>query len=238
LTNEHRSGSPAVKSMFAAIAGRYDLLNRLLSMGTDVRWRRELAAEVTPGSANPILDLATGTGDVALTLSREVAGENPIIGADFAMPMLQVAREKVSRDGTDRIRLSGADALNLPFAEGSFSAVTISFGLRNLPHRVHAMGEMNRVLAPGGRLIVLEFSKVQSPVIGPLFRFYFHKVLPWLGGMISGHPGAYNYLPRSVDDFPDPLELGQEMFTAGFAEVRYRPLTFGIAYLHVAEKQG
>jgi len=224
--------------MFSSIAGSYDLLNRLFSLGIDVRWRKELASEIPPDSSAPILDLATGTGDVALTLEAELSDPRLIVGGDFTLPMLLVAASKARRRKAKRIRFSVADALALPFMENTFSAVVIAFGLRNLSSREEGLLEMARVLKPGGTVLVLEFSSVSKPVIGPLFDFYFHRVIPFLGGIISGNRGAYRYLPDSVDAFPDPVQLSHEMIEAGLVNVKYRPLTFGIAYLHAGEKPG
>jgi demethylmenaquinone methyltransferase/2-methoxy-6-polyprenyl-1,4-benzoquinol methylase len=236
LTEQKPSGSPAVRRMFSSIAGRYDLLNRLFSFGTDVRWRRELASEIGPGDGYPILDLATGTADVALTLEKEREGQQLIVGADFTLPMLKIGARKVEHREAKRIRLTAGDAYALPFVDDTFDAVTIAFGLRNLSYRVDGLREMLRVLRPGGRLVILEFTPIDRPIIGPLFNFYFHKVMPVIGGIISGDLGAYRYLPRSVEAFPNPIALGQEMIEAGFEEIKYRPLTLGIACLHVGEK--
>jgi len=237
MTETKKAGSPAVRSMFSSIAGRYDFLNRLFSLGIDVKWRQELASEIAVPENSPILDIATGTADVAMTLDEKCPGEGLIVGTDFTLPMLQIGAKKVSARGSGRIRLTGGDAYALPFRENSFGAVTIAFGLRNLAHRVEGLKEMARVLVPGGRVVILEFSPVNRPLLGPMFRFYFHRVMPFLGGIISGNLKAYRYLPESVDQFPDPIRLGQEMLEAGFSDVKCRPLTMGIAYLHVGEKQ-
>lgn len=234
MSEPQKTGSPAVRKMFSSIAGRYDLLNRLFSLGTDVRWRRELASEIAEAGDQPILDAATGTADVALTIEERCAGEGLIIGTDFTLPMLRVGQNKTA--GTRRVRLTAGDAYALPFKENTFGAVTIAFGLRNLAHRIEGLKEMARVLAPGGRIVILEFSPMDRPVTGPLFRFYFHRIMPLLGGIISGNRGAYTYLPESVDLFPDPAGLGREMMEAGFTEVKYRALTMGIAFLHTGEK--
>jgi demethylmenaquinone methyltransferase/2-methoxy-6-polyprenyl-1,4-benzoquinol methylase len=236
MSEKQRAGSPAVKKMFSSIAGRYDLLNRLFSLGTDVRWRKELASEIPAGSVLPILDVATGTADVALTIEGKCAGDRLIIGADFTLPMLQVGAKKVSDSNAQKVRLTAGDAYALPFRDNSFGALTIAFGLRNLAHRVDGLKEMARVLTPGGRVIILEFSPMDRAVIGRLFRLYFHRIMPLVGGIISGDRGAYHYLPESVDKFPDPVSLGQEMMEAGFTDVKYRALTFGIAYLHTGVK--
>jgi demethylmenaquinone methyltransferase/2-methoxy-6-polyprenyl-1,4-benzoquinol methylase len=224
--------------MFSTIAGRYDLLNRIFSFGIDVIWRRELASELPSGDNQPVLDLATGTADVALTLEKRIPGNRLIVGTDFALPMLHEAAEKIARKRARRIRLIVGDALDLPLREDAFAAVTIAFGLRNLPDRQAGLQEMVRVLRPGGLVAVLEFSKMDRPIIGPVFRFYFNRVIPFIGGIVSGNPGAYRYLPESVDSFPDPVQLGQEMLHAGLVNVLYRPMTFGIAWLHVGEKKG
>ncbi len=232
-----KTGSPAVRQMFASIAGRYDLLNRLFSLGADVRWRRQLAAEVPKTEDLPLLDVATGTADVALALEERCPGQGLIVGVDFTLPMLQVGAGKVAASGARRIRMAAGDAYSLPFRDGTFGAVTISFGLRNLAHRPEALREMARVLAPGGRAVILEFSPAHKPVLGPLFRFYFHTaVMPWIGGIVSGNPGAYRYLPESVQQFPGTKELAEEMTEAGFTKVTYRALAMGIAYLHMGEK--
>lgn len=235
MSEPQKTGSPAVRNMFSSIAGKYDLLNRLFSLGTDVRWRRELASEI-PNGTQPILDVATGTADVALTLEEKCPGDSLIVGTDFTLPMLQVGSKKVSGNQAQRIRLTAGDAYALPFRENTFGTVTIAFGLRNLAHRVDGLKEMARVLTPGGRVVILEFSPMDRPVIGRLFRFYFHRVMPFLGGIISGDRGAYHYLPESVAEFPNAVQLGQEMMEAGFTEVKYRGLTMGIAFLHVGEK--
>ena len=232
MSEPQKTGSPAVKNMFSSIAGKYDLLNRLFSLGTDVKWRQELASEISATENRPILDVATGTGDVALTLQERCSGDGLIVGTDFTLPMLQVGAKKVSHNRKRKIRLTAGDAYALPFRENIFGAVTIAFGLRNLAHRVDGLAEMARVLTPGGRVVILEFSPMDRPVFGRLFRFYFHRIMPFVGGIISGNRGAYRYLPESVDQFPDPVQLSQEMIEAGFTEVKYRALTMGIAYLH------
>ncbi len=230
------SGSPSVRSMFSSIAGKYDLLNHLFSLGIDVKWRRELASEIPEDGDQPILDIATGTADVALTLDKRCQGNRLIVGTDFSLPMLRVGAAKVSDKRANRIRLIAGDAYTLPFTGNTFNAATISFGLRNLAHRLDGLKEMFRVLIPGGRIVILEFSPMDRPLLGPFFRFYFHRIMPFLGGIVSGNRRAYIYLPESVAQFPDPIRLGQEMMEAGFIDVKYRALTLGIAYLHTGQK--
>ncbi|MGD8352684.1 MAG: bifunctional demethylmenaquinone methyltransferase/2-methoxy-6-polyprenyl-1,4-benzoquinol methylase UbiE [Pseudomonadota bacterium] len=236
MPEHQKSGSPAVRKMFSSISGKYDLLNRLLSMGTDIRWRRELSSEVPDTGEAPVLDIATGTADVALAIEKHCPGDSLIVGIDFTIPMLKVGAEKVARTGRGRIKLTAGDAYSLPFKDSVFGAATIAFGLRNLSHRTDGLREMARVLVPGGRVVILEFSPMNKLVIGGFFRFYFHRVMPVIGGIISGNRHAYVYLPESVDQFPDPVQLGREMMEAGFTDVKYRALTFGIAYIHVGEK--
>lgn len=219
--------------MFSEIAPRYDLLNRLLSFGADLRWRRravELALERHPGR---ILDLATGTGDLALLLKRQ-ASKAEVVGADFAPPMLELARKKARERGLE-VRFLEADALALPFPDGHFEAITIAFGFRNFADYERALKELYRVLAPGGRLVILEFPPPPTGAFGLVYRLYFQRVLPFLGGLISGSFGAYRYLPESVEAFPPPEALKALMEEAGFS-VRYEVLTFGVAAIHVGDK--
>ena len=225
-----------VREMFATIASRYDLLNHLLSGNIDKRWRRRVAQELfailSNGEAR-ILDVACGTGDLSLQL-RE-SGEARIVGLDFCRPMLDIAASKVSPTGPALPFIEG-DALNLPFRDSSFAAVTIAFGLRNLTSVEAGFKELMRVLQPGGRVAVLEFSKPKAPILRSLFRIYFTKLLPLLGGLVSGSRGAYEYLPESVSRFPDQEALAAMMKQCGFAEVSYQNLTGGIAALHLGTR--
>ena len=219
--------------MFSEIAPRYDLLNRLLSFGADLRWRRravDLALEKAP---KRILDLATGTGDLALMLKERAPGAE-VVGADFAPPMLAIARRKAEARGLE-VRFLEADALALPFPDGAFGAPTIGGGFRNFADYEKALGELYRVLAPGGRLVVLEFPPPPKGAFGLVYRVYFQRVLPFLGGLISGNFGAYRYLPESVEAFPAPEALKAMMAAAGFS-VRYELLTFGVAAIHVGDR--
>jgi demethylmenaquinone methyltransferase/2-methoxy-6-polyprenyl-1,4-benzoquinol methylase len=222
-----------VREMFATIAARYDLLNHLLSGNIDTRWRRLVAKTLSATLANDearVLDVACGTGDLSLTLCE--AGWSQIVGVDFCRPMLDIAASKAARSGS-RVPFVEGDALALPFGDCSFEAATIAFGLRNLASLEAGFGELRRVLKPGGRLAVLEFSKPKTPLLRSFFKIYFTRLLPLLGGLISGSRSAYQYLPDSVSRFPDQRELARLMKEAGFSEISFQNLTGGIAALHL-----
>ena len=221
--------------MFAGIAGRYDLLNHLLSGNTDKRWRRLVATrlqQVTASEGARVLDVACGTGDLALVLSGRSGAR--IVAIDFCRPMLAIAARKAR--GAAKISFLEGDALRLPFADSSFDAVTIAFGLRNLASVEGGLQEMQRVLKPGGQVAVLEFSKPLVPGFRELFQFYFTRVLPRIGGLVSGSRGAYEYLPDSVSRFPDQEQLAEMMRQVGFEKVGYENLTGGIAALHLGTR--
>jgi demethylmenaquinone methyltransferase/2-methoxy-6-polyprenyl-1,4-benzoquinol methylase len=219
--------------MFAGIASRYDLLNHLLSANMDRRWRalvvRRARAELRSGAR--ALDVACGTGDLSLALSA--GGEASVTGLDFCRPMLDLAADK-SRGR--EIRYVEGDALRLPFAEATFAVATIAFGLRNLASVEAGLRELFRVVEPGGRVFVLEFSQPIVPGLRALFDFYFWRVLPRIGGFLSGSRGAYEYLPDSVSRFPDQRRLAELMRGVGFEPVEFENLTGGIAALHVGTR--
>jgi demethylmenaquinone methyltransferase/2-methoxy-6-polyprenyl-1,4-benzoquinol methylase len=219
--------------MFSQIAPRYDLLNRLLSAGVDQSWRRAAVREALKHSPKRVLDLACGTGDLTLLLKKS-APEAEVVGGDFAPPMLELARAKAQKSGL-QVRFQEADALNLNFPDEHFDAITIAFGFRNFADYERALAELYRVLRQGGRLCILEFPPPPKSGLGVLYRFYFTRVLPYVGGLISGNAAAYRYLPASVERFPAPEVLRGMMEKAGF-RVRYRLFTGGIAALHVGEK--
>jgi demethylmenaquinone methyltransferase/2-methoxy-6-polyprenyl-1,4-benzoquinol methylase len=225
-----------VREMFAGIAGRYDLLNHLLSGNTDKRWRRLVAQRLQPVlsvDGARALDVACGTGDLALALAAVTRAH--IVGTDFCRPMLEIAAGKVQANVSEIPFVEG-DALRLPFADGTFDAVSIAFGLRNLSSVETGLNELRRVLKAGGRVAILEFSRPVVPGFRALFHFYFTRVLPRLGGMISGSRGAYEYLPDSVSRFPDQKQLVTMMCEVGFEEVEYQNLTGGIAALHLGTR--
>lgn len=226
-----------IRAMFAAIARRYDLLNHLLSFGSDIAWRRfavrRLAAAIDKRGRGEalILDLCCGTGDLSLRLERL----GRVIGCDFCHPMLQLAAVKIARRRKrDRIMLVEGDALRLPFPDRAFDAVAIAFGLRNLADTRAGLLQMRRVLRPGGTLAVLEFSRPRPPLFRQVFRFYFKRLLPRIGRFISGERQAYYYLPDSVSTFPDQDGLKLLLEEAGFRDAVYWNLTGGVAALHLA----
>lgn len=222
--------------MFAGIAGRYDLLNHLLSGNVDKRWRRRVAARLRPAliEGARALDVACGTGDLSLVLAE--AGAVRVTGVDFCRPMLEIAARKAAGDAGRTLPFIEGDALRLPFADESFEVVTIAFGLRNLAGVGEGLRELHRVLKPGGSLAVLEFSRPWLPGFRALFQFYFTRVLPRIGGLVSGSRGAYEYLPDSVWRFPDQRALAELMRETGFVEVTYENLTGGIAALHTGKR--
>ena len=226
-----------VWQMFDRIAGRYDLLNRLLSFRQDVRWRKKLVQHFPSSKGLQMLDLATGTADVLLSLFKQSENLERGVGIDMAREMLKFGRKKVQKEQKDnQIVLYPADAMYLPFRDNSFHLVTIAFGIRNVLDLNKGLGEMNRVLQKGGRLLVLEFSLPQNRWFRKIYLFYFRKILPVLGGIISGDMLAYNYLNKTVETFPYGEEFCNLMQEAGFSEVKFVPLTFGIASIYIGEK--
>jgi demethylmenaquinone methyltransferase/2-methoxy-6-polyprenyl-1,4-benzoquinol methylase len=218
--------------MFSGIAQRYDLLNHVLSVNIDKRWRRLVRKQlerVLERSDATVLDVACGTGDLSIELRRGARAR--VIGTDFCRPMLAIADKKSAALDLAIPYIEG-DALNLPFADSKFDALTIAFGLRNLASFKDGLVELRRVLKPGGKLVVLEFSSPVIPGFRGLFRFYFTNVLPRIGGVVSGSRGAYEYLPDSVSRFPDQKDLSKMMEETGFGNVAYTNLTGGIAAIH------
>jgi demethylmenaquinone methyltransferase/2-methoxy-6-polyprenyl-1,4-benzoquinol methylase len=238
-----------IRSMFNNIAPSYDLLNHLLSCNIDHYWRWRTTKLVPPvkpqaspsGSARqaaPILDLCTGTGDLALAYDRAAAGRVQIIGADFCHEMLVRANAKTRRKkAAERIRFLEADAQNLPFPSDMFQIAAVAFGLRNITDTDKGIAEMARVTQPGGKVAILEFSQPRGRVFGSFYRFYFQNVLPRIGQLISrSKDNAYRYLPESVLQFPDGEQLAERLRGHGLVDVRWYPFTFGTATLYVGTK--
>jgi len=230
--NEHAG---RVREMFSNIATRYDLLNHLLSANVDKRWRQIVANKVrekiSSSKSARVLDVACGTGDLSRTLFETTGAR--VVGTDFCRPMLAIAAGKIS----SQIPLIEGDALRLPFRSGSFDAVTIAFGLRNLSSVEDGLTELCRVLKPGGWVAVLECSKPSNIILRGLYGVYFRGVLPLIGGVISGSLSAYAYLPASVQNFPDQQRLALLMKQAGYDQVEYQNLTGGIAALHIGRRR-
>jgi demethylmenaquinone methyltransferase/2-methoxy-6-polyprenyl-1,4-benzoquinol methylase len=224
--------------MFDRIAGRYDLLNRLLSFRQDVRWRKKLV-QYFPAIKNlQMLDIATGTADVLLSLFRQSGNLDKGVGIDMAREMLKFGRRKVQKEQKEnQIVLFPADAMYLPFQNNCFHLVTIAFGIRNVPQFNKGLKEMNRVIIEGGRLLILEFSLPVNRLFRKIYLFYFRRILPVIGGLVSGDMYAYNYLNLTVETFPYGEEFCTLMREAGFTNVKFVPLTLGIASVYIGDKK-
>lgn len=219
--------------MFDAIAPRYDLLNHLLSAGIDRRWRTKAIASLQLTGREALLDVCTGTADVALQARR--SGAARVLGIDFAGAMLALGSQKVRAAGeVDRITLVRGDAMRLPVRDSSMDGATVAFGIRNVQAAELACTELARALRQGGRLAILEFGIPTVPVISQLYRWYFTRALPMIGRLLSGHAGAYSYLPESVGSFTSPAEFVKLLQRAGFTSVQAVQLTFGVVYLYTA----
>lgn len=217
--------------MFDRVAARYDLLNTLMSAGLHYRWRERAAdrAELSPGGS--ALDVCCGTGDLTLELAARLVPGGHVVGCDFSEPMLDLAREKARGRGTAGVRFEWADALNLPYDAGRFDAVTVGFGVRNFADHDRGLREMARVLRPGGRLVVLEFTRPRRPPFSTFYSLWFDRLAPVLG-KLSDDPEAYAYLAESVRSFPGPLGLAEKMDAAGLERIRYTVLAGGIVTIH------
>lgn len=227
-----------VRDMFAEIAPRYDLMNHVLSIGIDIRWRRKTVAKLRLDGNLPILDCCTGTGDLALLLAKQVRGRVEVVGTDFCGPMLRIAQQKhLAHHAELPVRFLEADTQALPFADNSFQAVTVAFGLRNVQDTDLGIRELVRVCASGGQVAVLEFSKPTMPVFRQVYSAYFKHVLPRIGQRFAKNDNsAYEYLPNSVLEFPSGRALAERMQSAGLRNVSVLPLTFGVASLYVGER--
>ena len=228
----------AVRATFESVAHRYDLANHLLSGGIDFYWRKKLVKLAAEQTCDDVLDLATGSGDVLFALRDGLAHEAVITGVDFCEPMLEEARNKREVKGLkeNSNKFIWGDCLSLDFPDNSFDLITISFGLRNLADREKGLKEMNRVLKPGGRLIVLEFSQPFF-LFRPFYYFYLRLILPWMARLVTGDRDAYLYLGSSISAFPDRFGLVKEFENAGFEKIRFRSLTFAIVALHLGYKK-
>ncbi len=225
-----------VRRIFSSITDRYDFLNHLLSAGRDISWRRFMVRRLRFFRTRRLLDLATGTGDVAIEAAR-IHPRLQVYGLDFAVPMLEAARPKIRHRGlSDRVKLLQGDALNLPFPAEHFDAVTVAFGIRNMPDRARVLQEIMRVLVPGGGLSILEFTTPQGKVFRKLYFSYLNRLLPRLAQLFTKNPEAYQYLAESIMRFPYPDDFVREIRQAHFSEGKKFALTGGITYLYEGRK--
>lgn len=223
-----------VNEMFSRIAARYDLMNKVMTYGQDVRWRKQVVrAAALPDQGGRLLDIATGTGDIAFEALQQHPNLELVVGADFTLPMMHVGQ---TRAANRPVRWSAADTLSLPFPDNTFDAVVSGFLLRNVINLQQALQEQMRVCRPGGQVVSLEIPRPADTLFGRLFKIYFHKVVPFLGGLISGQPDAYQYLPASADTFVRPEVLKQVMQRVGLQDVTYQLLMFNTVAIHVGTK--
>ena len=228
--------SEMVRGMFNDIAPTYDRLNHILSLDIDRLWRRRVVRILRCKGVKHILDMATGTGDLAIDIARKIP-QTTIFAADFSSEMLAVARQKIERLGlTERITLEECNAENIPLSDGAVEAATVAFGVRNFEHQKEALTEMKRTIKEGGYLIVLEFSNPKCALVRGLYRLYSHYVLPTIGRLVSRHNSAYTYLPDSIDKFAIPEEFVALLQEVGFRNIERRSQSFGIAQIYIAQR--
>ena len=225
-----------IKDMFDRIAPRYDFLNRLLSMRQDIIWRNQMVKAAALQKNSMALDVACGTCDVALEISSQLKGHVRIFGLDFSFEMLRLGKQKLSKKNQKKIKLLNANALSLPFKHHVFDAVFIAFGIRNIMDRQKAIKAFFNILTTGGRLAVLELTTPEKGIFRSLYLLYFQRILPILGSLFSKDNNAYSYLPESVLKFPSPLEFSKLMKEAGFKNIKFKQMTFGIVTLFVGNK--
>jgi demethylmenaquinone methyltransferase/2-methoxy-6-polyprenyl-1,4-benzoquinol methylase len=235
-TRDSQEFASEVRGMFDRISGVYDLMNTAMTAGLHHEWRSRAVdlAEVGPGS--DALDVCCGTGDLALALRERIGPDGRVVGSDFSEQMLELARRK-SGDRGLAVEFGWADALELPYGDASFDAVTVGFGARNLADLDRGLAEMARVLRPGGRLVILEITRPRREPLASFYSVWFDRVVPWIG-TFAGDSAAYNYLPESVRSFPQPEQLAEKIGSAGFGEIRWLLLAGGIIAVHSATKHG
>ena len=236
ITDDAKAKS--VEAMFSSIAHRYDFLNHLLSLGFDITWRKKAAACFPDLRGKKILDVACGTGDLAITIAKAGAETTEITAGDFSREMIEIGKAKIKKADLDgRIVMEFSDALNLAYQDNSFDGVTCAFGVRNFVDLDRGLSEMTRVLKRGGRIVILEFTTPSNPFFGALYKFYFTRMLPAVGGLFSGNRDAYKYLPDTVYKFPAPASLSAMLKRLGLDRVEFSPLTFGICGIHTGVKK-
>lgn len=227
-----------IRNLFDSIATDYDKLNHLLSLGVDRTWRARAIKAIAENRPQQILDIACGTGDFSIEIARHTHPDTRIVGLDLSEGMLKVMDEKVVKAGLSaRISTMQGNSERMDFADNSFDRVTIAFGIRNFEHRETALKEILRVLKPGGRLVILELSVPSNSVLRWFYKLYFMKILPWIGGLVSGEKAAYSYLPASVVKFPGKEEWKATMSSCGYSDVKHKAFTFGICRMYTGEKK-
>ncbi|QDS89758.1 UbiE/COQ5 methyltransferase [Rosistilla ulvae] len=232
-TKELDKSNARVREMFRQIAPRYDLMNHLLSLNIDKRWRNQTVSRLRIEGNTPILDVCTGTGDLALAISRRAGSDTPVVGSDFCHAMLAIGDQKRQQQPEANVNFLEADAQHLPFDDNQFQVVTVAFGLRNVADTDRGLQEMVRVCRPGGQVVVLEFSQPTAPGLKQAYQFYFKHALPRIGQMLARNDkSAYQYLPESVGSFPCGQALADRMKQNGLHDVKFTPLTFGVATIY------
>lgn len=229
-----------VRRMFAQIAPRYDLMNHVLSLNIDKTWRKRTLKQLDLTDSAPVLDVCTGTGDLAISIATQASGRFFVIGTDFCLPMLEIARQKQSRldPNLGLVNFIEADTQNLPFPANTFQAVTVAFGIRNVSDTMNGLQEMVRVCRPGGQVAILEFSRPTLPVLKQIYDGYFRWILPSIGqAMARNSESAYKYLPESVRQFPSGHAMVEMLERVGLQNVRLWPMTFGVATLYIGKKK-
>ena len=225
-----------IRKLFDNIAPDYDKLNHILSLNIDKGWRKKAVREIVDKETPlDVLDVACGTGDFTIEIAQKAASGSKVVGIDLSEGMMKIGREKIAAAGVSATMVQG-DCEELPYDNGTFDRISVGFGVRNFANKEQSLSEMRRVLREGGVVEVLELSRPTNKIFGPIFRFYFHKVMPIVGGWISGDRAAYKYLPASVDKFPAPERFVQMMREAGLRECRAIRLTLGIAYIYIGVK--
>ncbi len=228
-----------IRRMFGQVSLHYDFLNHMLSAGTDLYWRWRTVQLVPPNGEAPILDVCTGTGDLAIAYWKKSSGRVPVVGTDFTHEMLELANRKAAKHngGVTSLTFLEADTQRLPFAHNQFQIVSAAFGLRNVTNTTLGLQEMTRVCQPGGRVVVLEFSMPNNPILGLLYRWYFRNILPRIGQFVScNQESAYNYLPQSVSEFSQGEVLSETMRECGLSDIWHKSLTFGVAVIYCGVK--
>jgi len=227
---------PSVEALFSAIAPKYDLMNSVLSLGKHKAWRRWAARMSGLGPGGWALDVCCGTGDFALDLARIAGAEGHVIGLDFARPMIDLAKEKAGRKRVANVEFVVGNARSLPFEDNSFDCATVGFGIRNIPDVDEALGEMARVVRPGGKVVCLEISRVRSPILRIPWMLYFYALTPYTALVFRAGRSAYEYLPKSVKEFMSREELAARFEAAGLTDVAYHDMTFGAVCVHIGTK--